>query len=113
MTAFKNQLKTILLLGALSALVVGLGALVAPGYLYLFGALALAMNLGAYFFSDRLVLRMHRASEVSPAEAPELHAMVEELSERAGIPSRGSLSSPRSNRTPSPPGATRITASWP
>jgi len=86
MTAFKNQLKTILLLGALSALVVGLGALVAPGYLYLFGALALAMNLGAYFFSDRLVLRMHRASEVSPAEAPELHAMVEELSARAGIP---------------------------
>jgi heat shock protein HtpX len=86
MTAFKNQLKTILLLGALSALVVGLGALVAPGYLYLFGVLALAMNLGAYFFSDRIVLRMHRASEVSPAGAPELHAIVEELSARAGIP---------------------------
>ena len=82
----KNQLKTILLLGVLSALVLGVGALVAPGHLYLFGALALLMNLGAYFFSDRIVLRMHRASEVSPAEAPELHAMVEELSERAGIP---------------------------
>ena len=51
-----NQLKTVLLLGTLSALVVGLGALVAPGQLALFGALALAMNLGAYFFSDRLVL---------------------------------------------------------
>ena len=86
MTTFKNQLKTILLLGTLSALVVGIGALVAPGYLYLFGALALAMNLGAYFFSDRVVLRMHQASEVDPAEAPELHAMVEELSTRAGIP---------------------------
>jgi len=86
MTAFKNQLKTILLLGTLSALVVATGALVAPGYLYFFGALALAMNLGAYFFSDRIVLRMHRASEVSPAEAPELHAMVEELSARAGSP---------------------------
>jgi len=86
MTILKNQLKTILLLGALSALVVGVGALVAPGQLYLFGALALAMNLGAYFFSDRLVLKMHRASEVSPAQAPELHAMVAELSARAGIP---------------------------
>jgi heat shock protein HtpX len=65
---------------------VGLGALVAPGYLYLFAALALAMNLGAYFFSDRIVLRMHAASEVSPRQAPELHAMVAELAERAGIP---------------------------
>lgn len=86
MTTFRNQLKTVLLLGALSALVIGLGGLVAPGHLYLFGALALLMNLGAYFFSDRLVLRMHRAAEVSPAQAPELHAMVAELSARAGIP---------------------------
>lgn len=82
----KNQIKTIVLLGSLSALVICLGALVAPGYLYLFAALALAMNLGAYFFSDRIVLRMHHAQEVSPREAPELHAMVEELSARAGIP---------------------------
>jgi len=82
----KNQLKTILLLGSLSALTIGVGALVAPGYLYLFGALALAMNLGAYFYSDRIVLRMHRAEEVSPAEAPELHAMVEELAAKAQIP---------------------------
>jgi heat shock protein HtpX len=85
-TAFRNQLKTMLLLGALSALVVGVGALVAPGHLYIFGALALAMNLSAYYFSDYIVLRLHRASEVSPNEAPELHAMVEELSARAGIP---------------------------
>jgi heat shock protein HtpX len=82
----KNQIKTILLLGSLSALVLGIGALVAPGYLYLFAALALAMNLGAYFFSDRIVLRMHHASEVTPADAPELHAMVEELAQRAAIP---------------------------
>jgi heat shock protein HtpX len=86
MIIFKNQLKTILLLGALSALVVGIGAWVAPGYVYLFGILALAMNLGAYFFSDRIVLRMHHASEVSRGQAPEIHAMVDELSDRAGIP---------------------------
>jgi heat shock protein HtpX len=86
MTSFKNQLKTVLLLGAMSALLVGLGALVAPSYLYLLGALALLMNLGAYFFSDRIVLRMHHAREVSPHEAPDLHAMVADLSARAGIP---------------------------
>lgn len=82
----KNHIKTIVLLGSLSALVLGLGALVAPGYLYLFAALSLAMNLGAYFFSDRIVLRMHGAKEVSPEEAPELHAMVEELAQRARLP---------------------------
>jgi len=86
MTTFRNQLKTVVLLGALSALIIGLGGLVAPGHLYLFGALALLMNLGAYFFSDRIVLRMHGASEVGPAQAPELHAMVAELAGRAGIP---------------------------
>jgi heat shock protein HtpX len=82
----KNQLKTILLLGSLSALLVGVGSLVAPNMLGLFAVLAIAMNVGAYFFSDRLVLRMHRAAEVSPAEAPSLHAMVSELAAAAGIP---------------------------
>ena len=72
----RNTLKTFVLMGSLTALVIGLGALVAPAHLYLFGGLALAMNLGAYFFSDRIVLRMHRAREVTPAEAPDLHAMV-------------------------------------
>lgn len=82
----KNQLKTLVLLGSLSAIVIGLGALVAPGYLYLFGALALVMNLGAFYFSDRIVLRMQHAREVGPTEAPDLHAMLEELSAKAEIP---------------------------
>jgi len=82
----KNQLKTIVLMGSLTALIVGFGALVAPGYLYLFGAIALATNLGAYFVSDRIVLRMHHAREVTFADAPDLHAMVEELAAKAEIP---------------------------
>jgi heat shock protein HtpX len=82
----RNQLKTVVLLGSLTALVMGIGALVAPGQLYLFGALALAMNLGAYFFSDRVVLRMSNAREVTAAEAPELHGIVAELAARAGLP---------------------------
>jgi heat shock protein HtpX len=82
----KNQLKTIVLIGALSALVLGIGSAVAPGHLYLFIALSLAMNVGAYFFSDKIVLRMHRAQELGPEQAPELYSMVGELAQRAEIP---------------------------
>lgn len=82
----KNQIKTILLLGVLSAGLVALGGALGSGYLYGFTALAVLMNLGAYFFSDRIVLAMHRAREVAPARAPWLHGMVEELALRAGIP---------------------------
>jgi heat shock protein HtpX len=74
------------LLGALSALLVGIGGAVAPGYLGLFAILALAMNVGAYYFSDRMVLRMHGARELDPAQAPELHAMVRELAASAELP---------------------------
>lgn len=81
-----NQFKTVLLLGVLSALLIGIGSAVAPGLLWLFVALAIAMNVGAYFYSDRLVLRMHGAREVTREEAPELHTMVEELADRAGMP---------------------------
>jgi len=82
----KNQIKSIVLLGVLSALLIVLGGALAPGYLYLFTALALAMNLGAYFFSDRIVLALHRARELAPHEAPELHGIVQELADRARLP---------------------------
>jgi heat shock protein HtpX len=81
-----NQLKTVVLLGALSAMLIGIGGALGPGYLYGFTALALLMNLGAYFFSDKLVLRMHRAQPVTPAQAPELHRMVDEVARAAGVP---------------------------
>ncbi len=81
-----NQLKTILLFGVLSALLLAVGGALAPQALGLFVVLALAMNLGAYFFSDRLVLSMYRARAVGPREAPELHALVRELAARAEVP---------------------------
>jgi heat shock protein HtpX len=80
-----NQMKTILLLGTLSAGLVAIGGTLGEGYLYLFTALAALMNLGAYFFSDRIVLAMHRARPLERHEAPGLHRIVEELSARAGI----------------------------
>lgn len=82
----KNQLKTLFLLGVLSALLISIGGALGPGYFYGFTALALLMNLGAYFFSDRIVLRMHGAQEVTPEQAPALHRMVDELARRAQIP---------------------------
>ena len=81
-----NQLKTIVLLGVLSALVVAAGGALGPQWLWGSVALALGMNLFAWFFSDRLVLRMSGAREVSRGEAVELHRMVEELSSKAGLP---------------------------
>jgi len=82
----KNQIKTILLLGVLTAALIGIGAVLGKGFLVGALVLSLAMNLGAYFFSDQLVLKMHGAQEVSPQEAPGLHRMVEELARRADIP---------------------------
>jgi heat shock protein HtpX len=82
----KNQLKTLFLLGVLSALLVSVGGLLGPGYLYVFTALALLLNLGAYFWSDRIVLRMNGARPLEPDHLPWLHQMVGELARNAGIP---------------------------
>jgi heat shock protein HtpX len=82
----QNQLKTILYLGALSALLVGIGGAIGGGALHFFLALALLMNVGAYFFSDSIVLRMSRARVITEQEHPALHGMVRELADRAGLP---------------------------
>jgi heat shock protein HtpX len=82
----KNQLKTLFLLGVLSALLMSVGGALGSGYFYGFTALALLMNLGAYFFSDRIILKLHGAQEVTPEQAPALHRMVDELARRAQMP---------------------------
>jgi heat shock protein HtpX len=81
-----NQLKTIVLLGALSALLVGIGGAIGGAATWFFLALALAMNLGAYFFSDAIVLRMSGARLIDEEQAPALFGMVRELAQRAGLP---------------------------
>lgn len=48
--------------------------------------IALFMNVGSYWFSDKIVLAAYKAREVSPEEAPMLHRIVDELSREAGIP---------------------------
>ncbi len=81
-----NQLKTMLLLGAMSAVLIGVGAAFGSTMLLVFAGLALVMNVGSYYFSDRLILSMHGAQEVSEEEQPELHQMVAEMAANAGIP---------------------------
>lgn len=82
-----NRLKTIILLATLTALLMWAGqALGGHAGMWLALLVAAAMNIGAYWFSDRIVLRMYHAREVSPVQAPELYAMVHDLAARADLP---------------------------
>lgn len=82
-----SQFKTGLLLALLSGIIIAMGQFLggSTGLMIAF-ALALIMNLGSYWFSDKIVLKIYRARPLSPSEAPMLHSMVEELAARAGIP---------------------------
>ncbi len=82
-----NVFRTTLLMAFLTVLLVLAGnALAGPGGMKIAFAIALVMNLGSYWFSDKIVLKMYRAQEVTRAEAPELYNMVEHLSRKAGLP---------------------------
>ena len=47
---------------------------------------AVVMNVGSYWFSDTIVLRMHNAQEIGPNDSPEIFSMVQRLAQRAQIP---------------------------
>jgi heat shock protein HtpX len=80
-----NTTKTVLLLGLLSGLLLVIGDAFGgqQGMVLMFG-LAVIMNFGSYWFSDKIVLRMYRAQEVGPAHP--LHQMVERLARQASLP---------------------------
>lgn len=82
-----STLRVGLMLVALTAILVLIGGLVGgkAGLIIAF-AIALLMNFGSFWFSDKMVIAMTRAKPVTPAEAPRLHEMVERLSARAGLP---------------------------
>ena len=82
-----NALKTTILLAALTALfIVCGGALGGQSGVLIAFALAIVMNLGAYWFSGDIALRMAGAHDVTPEQAPELHRLVEELATYARLP---------------------------
>ena len=82
-----NFFKTSFLLTALTLLVVfcgyTLGGRMGMMYAFIF---AVVMNFGAYGFSDKIVLAMHRAQPLKEDEAPEVFEIIRNLSEKAGIP---------------------------
>lgn len=82
-----NQLKTTVLLAALTVLIVLIGRMFGgnQGMMIAF-VFAMFMNFGSYWFSDKIVLAMYRARELTPTEAPEIHQMVDELAQRGGLP---------------------------
>ena len=82
-----NWLKTAVLMAAIVALFGVIGASLGgqSGMLLALG-FALLMNVGAYWFSDKLVLRMYNAQQVDGSTAPEFYNMVQELADKAGLP---------------------------
>ncbi|HEX9206393.1 MAG TPA: zinc metalloprotease HtpX [Candidatus Deferrimicrobiaceae bacterium] len=82
-----NTLKTTFLLAVLTVLFVLVGKAIGgqSGMVFAFG-LAVVMNVGSYWFSDKIVLRMYGAREVTEAEAPQLHGTVRRLAVAAATP---------------------------
>jgi heat shock protein HtpX len=82
-----NQAKTFFLMVVLTIILVALGSLIGGrnGAVFAFG-IALVMNLISYWFSDRIVLAMYHARQVSETEAPDLYGVVASLAQRAAIP---------------------------
>jgi heat shock protein HtpX len=82
-----NTVKTALLLGALTGLLMLVGGLIGgKGGVYIAFILAVILNFGSYWFSDKLVLKMYKAQEVSESSAPDLHAIVRNLAMKASLP---------------------------
>lgn len=86
-TTFGAGLRTTILLATLSGLLVAIGFLIggsSTALLFLF--IAALMNMGSYFFSDKLALKMSGAKPISESDAPRLYQIVRELCTRADLP---------------------------
>jgi len=83
----ENRVKTVLLLAGMTVFLIVIGNLLGGRTgMYLAFILAVGMNFFSYWFSDKIVLKMYGAQEVTPADAPQLHQIVDELAREANIP---------------------------
>src|SRR3954449_1237726 len=82
----QNGLKTAMLLGLLSAIIIAISGLFGRGALVIGLVIALGMNAFAYFNSDKLALRAMHARPVSEVEQPAMYRIVRELSRAAPQP---------------------------
>jgi heat shock protein HtpX len=82
-----NYLKTALLLGVMTGLILAVGRALGGEQGMVFALLfAGVMNFISYWFSDKIVLKMYRGREVQAADAPRFHAIVDRLIARSGLP---------------------------
>src|SRR5688572_19931639 len=86
-STFGATLRTTILLASLTGLLVVIGALIGgAGTAATFLVIGLVLNLGSYFFSDKIALKMSGAKPIDESEAPRLYQVVRELTTRAGLP---------------------------
>ena len=84
---FAAGLRTVLLMATLGGLLVGIGAVIGgPDMALMFLGVALVINLGSWFFSDKIAIKMSGAKPVTEEQAPGLYQMVRELCTRADLP---------------------------
>jgi heat shock protein HtpX len=82
-----NTVKTALLLGALTGLLMLVGGLIGgKGGVYIAFIFAVILNFGSYWFSDKIVLKMYKAQEVSESSVPDLYNIVRNLALKASLP---------------------------
>lgn len=92
-----NRMRVWLLMAVLSVILVLIGrSFLGPQGAVIFFLIALGMNFFTYYYSDKIAIKMTRSRPLSRSEAPEIYAMIERLSQRAGLPV------PRVYLTPSP-----------
>lgn len=85
--SFINTAKTGMLMALLGAVLVGMGFMLGDSSTaFIFLIFAIIMNVGMYFFSDKLVIMSTGAKKADPVKYAKLHDMVERISQRAGIP---------------------------
>lgn len=82
-----NTLKTVFLMTALMVMFIVVGGMLGgeTGMIFAF-IMALVMNFGSYWFSDKLVLKMYGARQVGEQEVPQLYRMIAELAQNARLP---------------------------
>ncbi|MGZ4179573.1 MAG: M48 family metalloprotease [Solirubrobacteraceae bacterium] len=85
-TRFATQIRTWLLIAGLTALLIAIGGAIGGGALWLFVVLAVLMNVGGYWFSDKLALKASRARPLERGEIPELEQIAGFLAQRANVP---------------------------
>ena len=81
-----NNVKTVLLLGLLSGIILFIGSFWGEQGLIIALMFAVLMNFGSYFFSDKIALSMYRAQAVTREQAPRLYSIVENLCSRSNLP---------------------------